>query len=114
MPTVLAFPASLSQMEVNIPTGTLKTLGPVNVSNYSQIRVVAFEYPGSPTNVQIILTFTDSAGAEYVAPLDTLTFTPGSNQTKVYDVPGTFLVIQVIASPGKAGQDAVGFLIYGN
>ncbi len=113
MPTVLVFPASFSQMQFSIPTGSTRQLGTVDVYAYSQIRVVAFENAGSPTDVKVLLTFASGPGGILIGPLDTLTLTPGTNLTRVYDVPGTALSISVTASAGKAGQDGVGLVIFG-
>jgi hypothetical protein len=99
---------------VAIPTGTKKVLRTIDVSSYSQIRVVAYENSGCPTNVQILLVFTTSSGNPQIGPLDTIALTPGSNVTRVYAVPGTFLEVTLIALPGPAGQDSVGLYIYGN
>jgi hypothetical protein len=67
MPTVLAFQAT-----ENITVGTTKVLGTVNVSPYAQIRVVAYENAGGPTNIQILLEFTNApSGGNAIGPLDT-------------------------------------------
>jgi len=110
MPTVLAFQAT-----ENITVGTKKVLGTVDVSPYAQIRVVAYENAGGPTNIEILLEFTNApSGGNAIGPLDTLTLSPNSNQTKVYDVPGTYLAITANALPGPTGFDGVGLFIYGN
>ena len=110
MPTVLAFQAT-----ENITVGTRKVLGTVDVSTFAQIRVVAYENAGGPTKVEILLEFTDApSGGTAIGPLDTLTLSPDGNQTKVYDVPGTYLAITANALPGPTGFDGVGFFIYGN
>jgi hypothetical protein len=110
MTTVLAFQAT-----ENVTVGTKKVLGTVDVSPYAQIRVVAYENAGGQTNVEILLEFTDApSGGTALGPLDTLTLSPNSNQTKVYQVPGTYLAITANALPGPTGFDGVGLFIYGN
>jgi hypothetical protein len=84
-------------------------LGVVDVSTFSKIRVVADERAGSPTGIGIRLTITE--GNEFVAELDILQLTPGSQVTNVY-VPGTKLTI-FAAAAGGTGSDGVDVLIYG-
>ncbi|MDE1862748.1 MAG: hypothetical protein KGI33_07540 [Thaumarchaeota archaeon] len=114
MPTVLVFPASVSQNKFVIPTGSQKSLGTINVSTFSKIRVVASNFPSSPTPIHLLLTFTSGPGGARVAQLDTIILSPGNQQTKMYDIPGTFLEIIAVAMPGQAGQDTVETMIYGN
>ena len=95
---------------VSIPAGQSKQLGVVDVSPYSQIRVVADERTGSGTGISIRLTITE--GTELVAQLDTFTLTPHAQTTRVYDVPGTKLTIFADAM-GGAGSDGIDLLIYG-
>jgi hypothetical protein len=102
MTTAQVFPATGGQGTVAIPAGTSKGLGMIDVRPFSQIRVVAYENAGCPTNVQILLVFTTSSGNPQIGPLDTITLTPGSNVTRAYDVPGTFLQITIIALSGQA------------
>lgn len=117
MATEILFPADLSKLTINVPVGTKKTLGPVEVKPFAQIRVVAFNGSGSPTSIEVLLVFAEGSGSSelLIGPLDTLILPPGSNQTKVYDVPGRFLAITVSAAAGIAGQqDTLGLVIYGN
>ena len=95
---------------VTIPAGQSKQLGAVDVSPFSQIRVVADERVGSPTGVSIRLTITE--GNELVAQLDILQLTPHSQVTRVYDVPGTKLTIFADAV-GGTGSDGIDVLLYG-
>ena len=95
---------------VTIPAGQSKQLGAVDVSPFSQIRVVADERAGSPTGVSIRLTITE--GNELVAQLDILQLTPHSQVTRVYDVPGTKLTIFADAV-GGTGSDGIDVLVYG-
>jgi type III secretion protein HrpB1 len=96
---------------VLIPAGQSKLLGSVDVSPFSQIRVVADERVGSPTGVGIRLTITD--GNELVAQLDELQLAPHSQVTNVYDTPGTKLTIFADAI-GGTGSDGVDVLVYGS
>ena len=96
---------------VFIPAGESKELGVVDVSPFSQIRVVvAYEHGGLGAGVNIRLTITEDN--EWVAQLDVLSLTPHSETTKVYDVPGTKLTIFADAIGGKS-VDGVDILIYG-
>ena len=95
---------------VVIPAGQSKQLGIVDISPYSEIRVVADERAGSPTGVSIRLTITE--GNELVAQLDVLSLAPHSQITRVYQVPGTKLSVYADAI-GGSGTDGVDVLIYG-
>ena len=95
---------------VSTPAGTSKNLGTVDVSKYEKIRVVADERVGSGSGVRIRLTIME--GNELVAFLDTISLTPHSQTTRVYEVPGTKLSVDLDALPG-AGTDAVDVLVYG-
>lgn len=108
--TVLAFRTAVGA--VSFPDNSSQTLGSVDVSPYSQIRVVADERVDSAGNVTIRLTITE--GQELVAQLDTLTLSPDSQVTNVYAVPGTTLTVFADGSGASAGSDAVDVLIYGN
>ncbi len=108
--TVLAFRTPSGA--VSIPVGSSRQLGRVTVSPYSQIRLVADERVGSPTNVRLRLTITE--GNELVAQLDTPTLAPRSQLTTVYAVPGTTLTVFADALGSGSGSDAVDVLIYGN
>ena len=98
------------QGAVSIPAGKSKQLGIVDVSPYSKIRIVADERMGSGTGISIRLTIAE--GDELVAQLDVLSLVPKAQITKVYDVPGTKLIIYADAI-GGAGSDGVDVLIYG-
>jgi type III secretion protein HrpB1 len=95
---------------VSIPAGQSKQLGVVDVSPFSQIRVVADERTGSGTGVNIRLTITE--GNELVAQLDVLNLQPHAQVTKVYDVPGSKLSIFADAIGGN-GSDSIDLLVYG-
>lgn len=97
---------------VSTPKGTSKHLGKINVSKYEKIRIVADERVGSGSGVRIRITIMD--GNELVAFLDELKLTPHSQITKVYEVPGVKLSIDMDALPGTGkGDDAVDVLVYG-
>jgi len=98
------------QGAVSVPAGTSKQLGIVDVSPYSKIRIVADERAGSGTGVNIRVTIAE--GDELVAQLDVLSLVPQAQITKVYDVPGTRLILYVDAI-GTKGSDGVDVLIYG-
>ena len=95
---------------VSIPAGQSKNLGVVDVSPFSEVRVVADERVGSGTGVSIRLTITE--GNELVAQLDVLSLQPKAQVTRVYNVPGTKLTIFADAL-GGAGSDGVDVLLYG-
>ena len=106
---VLAFRTQVGA--ITIPGGQTKLLGVVDVSMYNRIRLVTDERIDSTANINLRLTFTE--GDELVAQLDTLTLTPHSQTTRVYDVPGTKLSIYA-DSVGTTGTKAsVDVLIYG-
>ena len=108
MATKLAFRTPVGG--VSLPAGQSKELGVVDVSPFSQIRVVADERVGSGTGVNIRLTIT--LGNELVAQLDVLTLAPHSQVTRVYEVPGTTLSVFMDAL-GGTGSDGVDVLVFG-
>ncbi len=110
MPTKLAFRTTPGA--VSIPTGGSLQLGQVDVSPFTNIRVVADERVGSPTGVTIRVTITE--GTELVAQLDVFTLAPHAQLTRVYNTPGTKLTIFADAVGGTAGKDAVDLLVYGS
>ena len=110
MATVLAFRTAVGA--VSFPDNSNQNLGSVDVSSFSQIRVVADERAGSTSNVTILLTITE--GQELVAQLDSPVLSPGSQVTNVYAVPGSLLTIFAQGNGSGSGSDAVDVLIYGN
>jgi len=80
MSNVLAFRTPVGG--VSVPAGTSKALGKVDVTAYERIRVVTDERD------------------ELVAFLDVLTLAPHGQVTKVYEVPGTHLSVDVDAAGG--------------
>src|SRR5215831_6049350 len=74
MTTSLAFRTPVGG--ISVPAGQSKALGVVDVSKFSQIRVVADERVGSGTGISIRLTMTE--GNELVAQLDILSLLPHS------------------------------------
>ena len=109
MTTSLAFRTAPGA--VTIPVGQSKTLGMVDVHSFERIRLVADERVGSAGPVVIRVTLTE--GNELVAQLDTLTLQPHSQQTKVYETPGTKLTIFADAT-GASGSSSVDVLVYGS
>lgn len=96
---------------VTIHAGENRLLGTVDVSKFDKIRLVTDERIDSTANIVLRLTITE--GDELVAQLDTITLTPHSQLTRVYDVPGRTISVYADAfGPGgsKAGMDV---LIYG-
>jgi hypothetical protein len=113
--TALAFRTPVGNLSIS--PGQTSFLGtqttPIDVSPFQQIRVVAKEISGSPTNVTIQLYMNESG--ELVTLLDTLSLTPGTAKIQVYDVPGTALTIQATAARGSgSGTDMVEILVYGH
>jgi hypothetical protein len=96
---------------VQVPAGTSQQLGIVDVSPYSEIRVVADERVGSVSGIVIRLTITE--GTELVAELDMLQLAPHAQVTQVYVVPAVKLTIFADALPGS-GNDGVDVLVYGS
>ena len=97
---------------VSTAPGTTLHLGEADVSKYERIRVVADERVGSGSGVRIRLTITE--GNELVAFLDELVLGPHSQLTRVYEVPGKKLNIDMDAMPsGGTAKDGVDVLIYG-
>ena len=109
MSTKLAFRTPVGG--VAIPAGQSKQLGIVDVSPYSEIRVVSDERIASPTGVNIRLTITE--GNELVAQLDTFQLVPHSQITRVYPVPCAKLSIFADAV-GGTGSDGIDLLVYGS
>lgn len=83
-------------MQLSFVTGVYQlSIGPLNVSKYSQIRVNTFGNSGSGT-IMVTLALVDADG-ESLGPLDTITIDFNSSATtyvsKTYDIPGRFLKI---------------------
>jgi type III secretion protein HrpB1 len=111
MPTVLAFRTPVGALP--IPVGPSKLVGTVDVSRFRSIRLVADERTGGGSAVIVRMTITE--GSELVAQLDTVTLTPRSQLTRVYEVPGVKLSIYADALPLPGGStDAIDVLIYGS
>ncbi len=97
---------------VSTPKGTTKHLGYVDTSKYERIRIIADERVGSGSGVRIRLTIMD--GNELVGFLDQINLVPHGQATRVYEVPGVKLSVDMDALPGLgAGNDSVDVLIYG-
>ncbi|HTK09345.1 MAG TPA: hypothetical protein VL485_19400 [Ktedonobacteraceae bacterium] len=110
MGTALAFRTPVGG--TSIAVGHSETLGSVDVSPYSKIRLVADERVGSAANVTLRLTITE--GNEWVAQLDTPVLSPHSQISKVYDVPGRKLTVIADVAGAGSGQASIDVLIYGN
>ena len=106
--TTLAFRTPVGG--VSIPAGQSKLLGVVDVSKFSQIRIVTDERTGSVSAINFRLTITE--GNELVAQLDTFSLAPKTQLTRVYDVPCNKLSIYADAVGGN-GSDGLDFLVYG-
>ncbi|HKV94321.1 MAG TPA: hypothetical protein VJW20_17365 [Candidatus Angelobacter sp.] len=91
--------------------GETKELGTVEVSHFDKIRLVCDERIGSTCNVLVRLTIME--GNELVALLDHVLLTPHSQNTRVYDVPGTKLSIALDGIGPATTQGAVDVLVYG-
>jgi hypothetical protein len=97
---------------VSTPKGTSKHLGIVDTTKCERIRVIADERVGSGSGVRIRLTIMD--GNELVGFLDELQLSPHGQVTRVYEVPGVKLSVDMDAMAGAgAGNDSVDVLIYG-
>ena len=97
---------------VSTPPGTTLHLGEADTSKCERIRVVADERVGSGSGVRIRLTITE--GNELVALLDEIVLAPHSQTTRVYEVPGKKINIDMDAMPSASKTpDAVDVLIYG-
>jgi hypothetical protein len=95
---------------VDIPAGQSKKLAEVDVHQFERIRVVAFVGAGSTGPVRIPLIIAE--GNEAIGHLDELILQPRSEVTKVYEVPGTTLMILAEVISGS-GSSAVGMFVYG-
>ncbi len=97
---------------VSTPIGTSKHLGIVDTTKCERIRIVADERVGSGSGVRIRLTIME--GNELVAFLDEILLTPHGQVTRVYEVPGVKLSVDMDALAGiGTGKDSVDVLIYG-
>jgi type III secretion protein HrpB1 len=109
MPTKLAFRTAAG-------SGANGELGTVDVSPFTNIRVVAYERVGGTTGVNLRLTITEDNGdngKEWVADLDELSLTPRSEITRTYNTPGTMLTFFADKVDGNGAAD-VDVLVYGS
>jgi hypothetical protein len=95
----------------SVKAGETKELGMVDVSQFDKIRLVCDERIGSTCNVLVRLTITE--GNELVALLDQILLAPHSQNTRVYDVPGTKLTVSMDGIGPAGTQGAADVLIYG-
>lgn len=108
--TSLVFATPPGALRVDIgPDEFERRIGPrsIDVSAFRQIRLVAVERVGSPTNVRIRLL----TGGH---TLDVVELSPRSEVTRVYDVPGMSISIAVVALGPGPGSNFVDIVIYGN
>jgi type III secretion protein HrpB1 len=106
---VLAFRTTQGGEKIN--AGQSRELGTVDVASFDKIRLVVDERMGSTCNVIVRLTITEND--EAVALLDHVMLTPQSQNTRVYDVPGSRIAV-AIDGIGSAGTSATAdVLIYG-
>ena len=95
----------------SVKAGQSRELGMVDVASFEKIRLVCDERMGSTCNVVVRLTITE--GNEAFALLDHVTLTPQSQNTRVYDVPGSRISV-AIDGIGAGGTSATtDVLIYG-
>jgi len=97
---LLAQAASTTQLIYSTPAnGTYisgqQTLAVIDVSNYSQIRVIA------NTDGNVKVTLTEEEFGTYFVKMDSVNITPDQVLSKVYDVPGRKLVVIANASQGN-------------
>ena len=97
---------------ISIPVGTQVPFKSIDVSQYRKIRIIAKELPGSVSGVYVTLMMME--GGDSVGELEPLTLTPGTSQTKVFDVPGTSLGIIAQAQASGRGSNTIEILIYGS
>jgi type III secretion protein HrpB1 len=108
MPTKLAFRTVAG-------SGANGELGTVDVSPFTNIRVVADERVGGTTGVNLRLTITEDNGKdkEWVADLDEIGLTPHSEITRTYNTPGTMLTI-FADKVDDNGAAIIDVLVYGS
>jgi hypothetical protein len=94
MPTALAF-------EKNFGPEDRGDIGTVDVSDFAQIRVYAFERDAHVGGIgnRLVLMLSEAPG-NYLGELDVFDLEPGSAVTRVYDVPGTILTVQTAGGSG--------------
>jgi|GEM_PF-6863925 len=80
------------------------SLGTVDVSQYTEIRVFVYNNPGPYSSNAYISLEEPSGGQPFAYTLDTFTVAPGYTVTKIYDVPGDS--IQILANPGFGNRNA--------
>jgi hypothetical protein len=106
---VLAFRTPVGAKVVN--AGQTEDLGTVDTSRFDKIRLVTDERIDSTCDVIVRLTIME--GNELVAFLDEVVLRPHSQLTRVYDVPGTKLLVSIVGIGPAGSKGAVDVLIYG-
>ena|SRR5258708_42251 len=109
MATMLAFRTPPGG--VDIPVGQTQRLGFVDVHQFERIRLFAGVIVGGLGPVKVLIIAME--GNEAFGPLDELTVQPGSNVTKVYEVPGTRLEISATTTGAMKGSSKVIVLVNG-
>jgi hypothetical protein len=102
MPTEVAF-SSIGTVDA------ARTLGHVPTDLYQRIRVLADCRSSSDSTVEITLVLEEAGGAP--GRLDRYLLDPGESVQRVYEVPGTGLVVQ--ATPVHPGSCPVDVWIWG-
>lgn len=97
----------------SIPTGVITIVASIDVHAYRQVRVSFDNRCGSPTNVTFDVT--QREGSILIGQLDSVTLAPCGNFSRVYDVPGTGLVLQTDQRTLASGStDFIDAVIYGH
>ena len=98
---------------VSIRPGANLRFDSIDVSPYRKIRIMVTERAGSASKVTVRLIMME--GSDSVGELEPVTLSPGSSQSKIFDVPGTRLglIVEAQAAP-VAGSDVLQILIYGS
>jgi len=101
-----------------VTAGQFAFLTNVEVSCASKIRIYVGESSDSPTRATLRIVdhqISDPPIMPDALTLDTLSLSPHSQLTKVYDAPGKELNFIVdAAGPASRGLDRINILIYGN
>lgn len=97
----------------SVPTGSITIVANIDVHAFRQVRVSFDNRCGSPTSVTFDVT--QREGLILIGQLDSVTLAPCGNFSRVYDVPGTGLVLQTDQRSVSAGStDFVDAVIYGH
>ncbi|HEX6123796.1 MAG TPA: hypothetical protein VFZ23_00340 [Pyrinomonadaceae bacterium] len=96
-------------------TGPRLTLGPVNVSAYKQIRIVAVREFACPSNAGVTVTPYLRYGPTGVPSPNRIRLDTSfaNDMNRVYELPGHEVEVQLEANLPECGVDVVRVLIYG-